>query len=165
MTKVLCPGSYNPITKGHENIIEQAAALFDEVVIAVLINPKKKDGMFSIDERVAMIKEIYQNYNNIKVVSGTGAATDIALLNGCKTIVRGLRSLSDYDYEVQLAQTNKRISDGQINTVCLFADVNYQFISSTMVKEVFYLGKSISDYVDPIVEKQMVLKRRDEGNE
>lgn len=160
MSKVLYPGSFDPITKGHMNIINQASDLFDEVVIAILVNPSKKLSMFSIDERLEIIKEIFKDNDKIKVVSGTGAAVDIALLNECKAIIRGLRGLSDYDYEVQLAQINKDISNNKINTICLFADKEYQFISSSMVKEVFNLGKDIDKYVDPIVKEKMLELRR-----
>ena len=128
MSKVLYPGSFDPITKGHINIINQASDLFDEVVIAILVNPSKKLSMFSIDE--------------------------------CKAIIRGLRGLSDYDYEIQLAQINKDISNNKINTICLFADKEYQFISSSMVKEVFNLGKNIDKYVDPIVKEKMLELRK-----
>ena len=160
MNKVLYPGSFDPITKGHMNIINQASNLFDEVVIAILINPSKKTSMFSLEERLEILKELYKSNNKIKVVSGTGAAVDIAILNECKAIVRGLRGLSDYDYEVQLAQINKDISNDQVNTICLFADKEYQFISSSMVKEVFNLNKDIDKYVDPIVKEKMLIKRR-----
>lgn len=160
MNKVLYPGSFDPITKGHMNIINQASNLFDEVVIAILINPSKKTSMFSLEERLEILKELYKSNNKIKVVSGTGAAVDIAILNECKAIVRGLRGLSDYDYEVQLAQINKDISNDQVNTICLFADKEYQFISSSMVKEVFNLNKDIDKYVDPIVKEKMLVKRR-----
>ena len=160
MNKVLYPGSFDPITKGHMNIIEQASNLFDEVVIAILVNPSKKTSMFSLEERLEIIKKLYKDNNKIEVVSGTGAAVDIAILNECKAIIRGLRGLSDYDYEVQLAQINKDISNDQINTVCLFADKEYQFISSSMVKEVFNLNKDIDKYVDPIVKEKMLVKRR-----
>lgn len=161
MTKVLYPGSFDPMTKGHMNIVEQASDLFDEVVIAVMQNPSKKQGMFTIEERMEMIKELYHRMNNIKVITASGAAVDVAVLNECKAIIRGLRSLSDYDYEVQLQQINKDISNNKVNTVCLFADKDYQFISSSMVKEVFKLDKDISNYVDPVVQKQMI-KKRDE---
>ncbi len=159
MTKVLYPGSFDPMTKGHMNIIEQASILFDEVVIAVMQNPIKKTGLFSIDERLEIIKELYKKMNNIKVVTGSGAAVDVALLNDCKAIVRGLRSLSDYDYEVGLQQINKEISNNKINTVCLFADIEYQFVSSSMVKELFNLNKDISKYVDEKVKIKMLEKR------
>lgn len=159
MTKVLYPGSFDPITKGHMNIIEQASNLFDEVVIAVLQNPMKKFGLFTVEERFEIIKELYKNFDNIKVVTGSGASVDIALLYECKAIIRGLRSLSDYDYEVGLEQINKDISDNLVNTVCLFADREYQFISSSVVKEVLNLGKDISKYVDPLVKEKMLVKR------
>ena len=122
MTKVLYPGSFDPMTKGHMNIVEQASDLFDEVIIAVMQNPLKKSGLFTLEERMEIIKELYQRMNNVRVISGSGAAVDIALLNECKAIIRGLRSLSDYDYEVQLQQMNKEISNNKVNTICLFAD-------------------------------------------
>ena len=158
MTKVLYPGSFDPITKGHMNIIEQACDLFDEVIIAVMHNPGKKTGFFTLEERVEIIKEIYQNNNKVKIITGSGAAVDVALLNECKAIVRGLRSLSDFDQEIQLQQTNKEISDNQINTICLFADKEYQFVSSSMVKEVYSLDKDISRYVDPLVKERMLTR-------
>ena len=160
MTKVLYPGSFDPITKGHMNIIEQASDLFDEVIIAVMQNPFKKTSLFTLEERVEIIKELYKNMGNVRVVSSSGATVDVALLYECKAMVRGLRSFSDYDYEVQLQQMNKDISNNKINTICLFTDREYQFLSSSMVKEVFNLDKDISAYVDPIVEKRMILKRK-----
>ncbi|MDE5888715.1 MAG: pantetheine-phosphate adenylyltransferase [Bacilli bacterium] len=159
MTKVLYTGSFDPITKGHMNIIEQASNLFDEVIVAVLQNSKKPNGFFTLDERVELVKRIYQTCENIKVITGSGAAVDIATLHECKAIIRGLRGLTDFDYEIGMAGINKDISDGQVNTVCLFADNNYQNISSSMVREVFSLNKPISKYVDPIVEEAMEQKR------
>lgn len=160
MTKVLYPGSFDPMTKGHMNIVEQASDLFDEVIIAVMQNPLKKSGLFTLEERMEIIKELYQRMNNVKVISASGAAVDVALLNECKAIIRGLRSLSDYDYEVQLQQMNKEISDNKVKTICLFADKEYQFVSSSMVKEVLNLDKDISRYVDPIVRERMLVKKR-----
>lgn len=160
MTKVLYPGSFDPMTKGHMNIVEQASDLFDEVIIAVMQNPLKKSGLFTLEERMEIIKELYQRMNNVRVISGSGAAVDVALLNECKAIIRGLRSLSDYDYEVQLQQMNKEISNNKVNTICLFADKEYQFVSSSMVKEVLNLDKDISRYVDPIVQERMLAKKR-----
>lgn len=161
MTRVLYPGSFDPITKGHMNIIDQASDLFDEVVIAILKNPYKNNSLFTVEERMDMISNLYSRMNNIKVISSSRAAVDVALLHECKAIIRGLRSLSDYDYEVQLQQINKDMSNDRINTICLFADKEYQFISSSMVKEVMRLGKDISKYVDPSIEKSMILKRKD----
>ena len=160
MTRVLYPGSFDPITKGHMNVIKQASDLFDEVIVAVLQNSSKKTGLFTIEERLEIIKELYKEVNNIKVVSGSGAAVDIAMLYKCRAIVRGLRGLSDYDYEVSLNYINKDISNGEVNTICLFADKDYQFISSSVVKEVFNLDKDISKYVDPLVKEKMLIKKR-----
>lgn len=160
MTRVLYPGSFDPITKGHMNVIKQASGLFDEVIVAVLQNSSKKTGLFTIEERLEIIKELYKEVNNIKVVSGSGAAVDIAMLYKCRAIVRGLRGLSDYDYEVSLNYINKDISNGEVNTICLFADKDYQFISSSVVKEVFNLDKEISNYVDPLVKEKMLIKKR-----
>jgi pantetheine-phosphate adenylyltransferase len=160
MTKVLYPGSFDPMTKGHMNIVEQASDLFDEVIIVVMQNPLKKSGLFTLEERMEIIKELYQRMNNVRVISASGAAVDVALLNECKAIIRGLRSLSDYDYEVQLQQMNKEISNNKVNTICLFADKEYQFVSSSMVKEVLNLDKDISKYVDPIVRERMLVKKR-----
>ena len=160
MTKVLYPGSFDPMTKGHMNIIEQASELFDEVIIAILQNPSKKTGLFTLEERMEIIEKLYQKRNNIRVISGSGAAVDVALLHECKAIIRGLRSLRDYDYEVQLQQINKEVSNNQINTICLFADKEYQFVSSSVVKEINNLDKDISRYVDPIVQERMMVKKR-----
>jgi len=160
MTKVLYPGSFDPITKGHMNIVNQASKLFEEVVVAIMVNPSKKTSMFSMEERYEMIETIYKNIKNVEVIIGYGSAVDVAMENGCNAIVRGLRSLSDFDYEVQLQQINNEISDGKVNTVCLFADKEYQFVSSSMVKEVFNLDKDISKYVDPYVYKRMKDKKR-----
>ena len=98
--RVLYPGSFDPITLGHMNIIEQAALLFDEVVVAVASNSSKKKSFFTPEERVKIIKEIYKKVDNIKVIQGEGATVDLAMLYNCKAIVRGVRGLSDYDYEV-----------------------------------------------------------------
>lgn len=155
MTKVLYTGSFDPITKGHENVIKQASELFDEVIVAILKNPKKPNGFFTVEERLEILKKIYATCENIQVIIGSGAAVDVATLHKCKAIVRGLRGLTDFDYEIGMAGINKEISNGEINTICLFADNNYQNISSSMVKEVFTLGKPISRYVSPVVEEAM----------
>ena len=161
MVRGLYPGSFDPITKGHMNIIKQACDLFDEVIVAVMQNPNKNSGFFTLEEGYELIQELFKNINNIKVIIGEGAAVDVALLTECKVIIRGLRCLSDYDDEIQLHQTNKEISDGKINTVCFFADTEYQFVSSTKVRNVFALNKDISKYVEPEVQKKMIKKRGD----
>lgn len=164
MTKVLYPGSFDPITKGHMNIIEQACNLFDEVIIVVLQNPLKKNGLFTIEERAKIIKKLYKTNNNISIIVETKTAVDIAQKHKCQAIIRGLRNFSDFNFEIQLQQINKEISNNKINTICLFADKEYQFVSSSIVKEILNLNKDISKYVDPLVKKEC-LKKRGEINE
>lgn len=159
MKRVLYPGSFDPITKGHMNIIDQALTMFDEIIIVVMKNINKKDYFFNYEERVNIIKELYKDNNKIKVITGDGATVDIAINNDCCGIIRGLRSLTDYNYEVEMQQFNKEISNNKINTICFFADKEYQFISSSLVKEVFYLNKDISKYVDNLVINKMNEKR------
>lgn len=159
MKKVLYPGSFDPITKGHMNIIDQASSMFDEIIIVVMKNINKKEYFFDYEERVNIIRELYKDNPNITVITGTGATVDIAIDNNCCAIIRGLRSLTDYNYEVEMQQFNKEISNNKINTICFFADKEYQFISSSLVKEVFYLNKDISRYVDKLVINKMNEKR------
>ena len=159
MKKVLYPGSFDPITKGHMNIIDQASSMFDEIIIVVMKNINKKEYFFDYEERVNIIKELYKDNPNITVITGTGATVDIAIENNCCAIIRGLRSLTDYNYEVEMQQFNKEISNNKINTICFFTDKEYQFISSSLVKEVFYLNKDISRYVDKLVIDKMNEKR------
>lgn len=151
MTKVLYPASFDPITYGHMNVIEQASKIFDEVVIAVMQNPSKDVGFFTLEERKQLIEKIYEGAQNIKVLLGTGAAVDVAIKNDCKALIRGLRSISDFEKEIGEAIINKSISNGQMNTLCFFADSNYQFLSSSVVRELYYLDKDITNYVHPIV--------------
>lgn len=154
MIKVLYPGSFDPITYGHINIIEQACNLFDEIFVAVMYNSSKST-MFSIEERVNLIQELYKNNSKVKVISYAGATIDLALQCNCNAIVRGLRTLSDFEYEIQMSQINKQLSENKINTISLFAESNLENVSSSMVKEILSLDKDISNYVPPLVEKAM----------
>ena len=154
MIRVLYPGSFDPITYGHINIIEQTCDLFDEIIVAVMHNPRKS-GMFTPDERVKLIADLYKNNPKIKVVSSDGATIDLALENNCKAIIRGLRTLTDFEYEIQMAQINKQISQNMINTISLFAEHDYENISASMVKEILYLNKDVSRYVPASVEQAM----------
>lgn len=158
MKKVLYPGSFDPITKGHMNVINQATNLFDEVVIAIMQNPAKKNQFFTPEERQALINEIYQNNTQVKVIVGKGAAVNLAIEENCVALLRGLRGVTDFDYEIQLSMINRQISNNKINTVCLFSESNYQYISSSVVREVFSLNEDITSYVHPTVAKAMTKK-------
>lgn len=160
MTKVIVPGSFDPITLGHQNIIEQACYLFDEVIIAILNNHNKHSSFFKVEERIEIVKQLYEKINKIRVVTFDGALVDLAILNECKIIIRGLRGLSDLDYEIQLAQVNNDLSNNKVRTMCLFPDIQYQYLSSSMVKGVNALDKSVEKYVDPIVYQKILTKRR-----
>lgn len=157
MKTTLYPGSFDPITYGHMDIVEQTLKVYDNVIIGVLINTKKNGGMFSIEERTAIIKEIYKDNPKVKVISmqDNVAAVDIALNNNCDTMVRGLRDLSDFAQEIKLAEINLMISDKKVNTVAFFANPTKTTISSTTVKELLKLGKDISGFVHPIVEEAL----------
>lgn len=155
MKKVLYPGSFDPITYGHMEIIDKACKIFDEVYVAVMHNPLKKCSMFTSDERVLMIKEIYHDNPKVKVIASGEASVDVAIQNGCSCIIRGLRNLRDFDFEMQLANINEDISNGEVQTLCLFASNQNSNISSSAVKEIFYLGKDISKYVAPNVKQNM----------
>lgn len=159
MTKVLYPGSFDPITKGHMDIIDKASKMFDEVIVAVLHNPNKQNSFFTVDERTNLIKELYKDYDNIKVISSTNACVDVALEYNSQVIIKGLRNTIDFEYEREMAEINKDISNNKIKTICLFADKEYQFISSSIVKEVFHLDKDISKYVHPLVKERMESKK------
>lgn len=154
MKNVLHPGSFDPPTYGHMNVVEQALELFDEVVIAVMINSSKK-GFFSIDERIEMLKEIYKNYHQVKIVSGKGAAVDLALLHDCKAMIRGMRGVTDFEYELQLATINRKLSK-EVTTISLFPDSEVQHISSSVVRELYSLDKDLDDYVHSYVKEKLI---------
>lgn len=157
MKKVFYAGSFDPITKGHLNVIHQASNLFDEVVVAVMQNSSKKP-FFTLEERVELVKKTVEDLDNVQVVTGTGAAYKLAKLYECQAMIRGLRGVTDFDSEIQLATTNRKLSNRELSTICLFPDQEYQYISSSIVRELFALDEPIDDYVEPVVEEAMVKK-------
>ena len=160
MKKAFYAGSFDPITKGHLNVINQASNLFDEVVVAVMQNSAKKNPFFTLEERVELVKQVVDNIDNVKVVTGTGATYKLAKHYECQAMIRGLRGVTDFDSEIQLATTNRKLSNREISTICLFPDQEYQYISSSIVRELFSLDEPIDDYVEPVVEAAMVKKYR-----
>ena len=153
MKKALYPGSFDPITYGHMDVVDQALKIFDKLIIAVMVNSSKHQGMFTLAERKALIQDIYKDNPNVEVIAidYKVAAVDVALQNGCHTMVRGLRDLTDFAAEKQLAEINLIIGEEKVNTVALFANPKNTTISSTSVKELFSLGKSIDSFVHPKV--------------
>ena len=137
MSGAVCPGSFDPVTLGHIDVFERAAAQFDEVVVAILINPAKK-GMFDIDERIAMIEESTIHLPNLRVESGQGLVVDFVRSRGMTAIVKGLRTGTDFEYELQMAQMNKHVAG--VDTFFVATTARYSFVSSSLAKEVAMMG-------------------------
>jgi len=156
MIKAAYPGTFDPITNGHLDIIQRSASLFDEVIIGVLHNYKKTP-LFSVEERVNILKEVTKDIPNVKIQAFEGLLVDFVRECGAKVIVRGLRAITDFDYELQMAQTN-RILEPTIDTMFLTTSLEYAYLSSTTVKEVAFFGEDITKFVPPYVAQQMKLK-------
>ena len=151
MATAVYPGSFDPVTKGHLDIIERAASLVDELVVAVLKN-NAKTPLFSEEERVKMIKDVTAHIPNVRVESFSGLSVDFAKQCGAKFIVRGLRAVSDFEYELQMAQTNRSLSS-EVDTLFFATELNYAYISSTITKEIGSYGGYISGFVqEPLVD-------------
>lgn len=155
MVRAVCPGSYDPVTNGHLDIIERSSKLFDEVVVAVLINPSKK-GMFSIDERVEMLTEITEALPNVRVDSWHGLLVDYCRQHGIAAITKGLRSVSDFDYELQMAQMNRELSG--VETLLMSNNPQYGFVSSSLVKEIANYGGDVKGLVPGVVFERLTAK-------
>jgi pantetheine-phosphate adenylyltransferase len=142
MSGAVCPGSFDPVTLGHVDVFERAAAQFDEIVVAVLVNPNKS-GMFTADERIELIRESTAHLPNVRVESGTGLVVDFATSRGLSAIVKGLRSGTDFEYELQMAQMNKHVAG--VDTFFVATNPRYSFVSSSLAKEVALLGGDVSE--------------------
>lgn len=149
MVKAVYPGTFDPVTYGHLDIIKRAAILFDELTIGVLHNYKKTP-LFSVEERVNILKEVTKDIPNVKIQAFEGLSVDFVRGCGAQIIVRGLRAITDFEYELQMAQTN-RILEPKIDTMFLTTSLEYAYLSSTTVKEVAYFGEDISKFVPPYV--------------
>lgn len=149
MKTAIYPGSFDPITKGHLDVLDKASKMFDKVIIAVLQNDAKH-GFLPTEDRVKLIKESVAEYNNVEVDSFDGLTIDYARQKGCEVLIRGLRAVSDFEYEMQLSQTNNALAP-EITTVFLITKPKYNFISSSTVKEIAKWGGDISKFVPPCV--------------
>jgi pantetheine-phosphate adenylyltransferase len=157
--KAIYPGSFDPITFGHLDIIKRASKIFSEVFVVVMENKRKKY-TFSLEERIEMIKECTKDIANIKVDYFNGLLIDYLQKNKIDVIIRGLRAVTDFEYELQMAMANKEMCP-HTDTVFLMTDKKYSFISSSLVKEVAYFGGDISRWVPKNVEKKLIQKLRE----
>ena len=144
MKRVVCPGSFDPITFGHLDIIERASKMFDEVVIAVLVNVTKSS-LFSVDERMEMIREVTKKYGNVKVDSWSGLLVDYCQENKIPIIVKGLRAVTDFDYELQMSQSNLQLKG--VETLFMSTAPAHSFLSSSLVKEIASYDGDVSNYI------------------
>ncbi len=158
MRKAVCPGSFDPVTNGHLDVFVRAASLFDEVVVAVLIN-KTKSSMFTVDERIDMLREVVAPYPNVRVDSFHGLLVDYCQANGIPAIVKGLRAVSDFDYELQMAQMNHRLAG--VETLFVSTNPLYSYLSSSLLKEIATYGGDVSGLVPDVVLGRL-LERIDE---
>ena len=157
MRRAIYPGSFDPVTNGHLDIIERGCKLFDEIIIAILVNPEKQP-FFTVEERSVMLNEVLQQLDHlnctVRVDSFSGLLVQYAVAQEADVIVRGIRAISDYEYELQMALMNRRL-EPNIETVFMMPAESYSYVSSRLVKEVFQLGGTVEGLVPPLVEKRM----------
>jgi pantetheine-phosphate adenylyltransferase len=157
MRRAIYPGSFDPVTNGHLDIIERSCKLFDEIIIGILVNPEKQP-FFSIEERHDMLTRVLEDIDqgscDIRVDSFQGLLVNYAVAQEAHAIVRGIRAISDYEYELQMALMNRRL-EPSIETVFMMSAETYTYVSSRLVKEVFLLGGALDGLVPPLIEKRM----------
>ncbi|GMG97178.1 pantetheine-phosphate adenylyltransferase [Tepidimicrobium xylanilyticum] len=153
---VIYPGSFDPVTYGHLDIIDRCSRKFSKVIVAVLNNKSKKN-FFSIEERIELLKKTLEKYDNVEVDSFSGLLVDYARQKNCTTVVRGLRAVSDFEYEMQMALVNKKLEE-TLETLFMVSSGKYAYLSSSIVKEVAMFGGNISCFVPGVVEKALLEK-------
>lgn len=167
MKRAIYPGSFDPVTLGHLNIIKRAAAIFDELIVLVCVNSSKNSGMFSPEERVELIRKVTEGLPNVKVDCCSELVADYARRHRAKVLVKGLRAVSDYEAEIQLAMVNAKLYP-KLDTVFLHSSPKYAYLSSTVVKEMARYGADLSDFVprqiiaDVEQKAKEIYKRRDD---
>jgi pantetheine-phosphate adenylyltransferase len=156
LKKAICPGSFDPVTNGHLDIIRRAAATFDHVVVAILTNPRKTP-LFSLEERLEMLRLTTQDIPNVSVTHAEGLLVDFARSIGAQVIVKGLRPIQDFEYEWQMGMVNKELSD-EVETYFLMSRKEYSYLSSSIVRELALMGGKLDGLVPPVVAER--LRRR-----
>lgn len=154
MKTVICPGSFDPVTKGHMDIIERASKLFDKVIVAVL-NNAAKNPCFTIDERIELLKETTKHLGNIEIATFDGLLVDFAKLRGASAVVKGLRAVTDFEYEFQMSMINKKLCP-EIETIFLNTSQEYMYLSSSVVKQIASAGGDISMFVPAEIRDKIV---------
>jgi pantetheine-phosphate adenylyltransferase len=152
------PGTFDPMTNGHHDLVRRAASIFDRVIVAVAANPNKAP-MFTVAKRVELARAVLAELPNVEVMGFTGLTVDFARENGLSVIIRGLRAVSDFEFEFQLANMTRHLSP-TMETVFLTPQEQYTFISSTLVREIAVLGGNVSEFVHPIVAAELHKQRR-----
>jgi len=152
VTRVICPGSFDPVTYGHLDIIERSSRLFDEVIAAVLVN-EAKVGLFSVDERMEMLREVTAGYPNVRVASFRGLLVDFCRSQNVTVVVKGLRAVSDFDYELQMAQMNLGLAG--VETLFMPTNPRFSFLASSLVKEVAKWGGDVTPHVPDLVAQRL----------
>jgi len=160
--RALYPGTFDPITNGHHDLVRRAARIFDEVVVAIASNPKKRP-LFPLEERVELCREVLADIPNCSVIGYTGLTVQCAKEQGTYVMVRGLRAVSDFEFEFQMATMTRKI-DSEVETVFLTPDEQFTYISSTMVKEVATFGGDVSHFVPPTVDKELKSRTRSKAD-
>jgi pantetheine-phosphate adenylyltransferase len=149
MQRAVCPGSFDPVTNGHLDIISRASGLYDEVVVAVLVNITKRS-LFTVDERVEILREVTKGYGNVRIDRFHGLLVDFCAANGISAVVKGLRAVSDFEFEMQMAQMNYRLA--KVETLFMTTNPLYSFLSSSLVKEIAQYGGDVRGLVpDPVI--------------
>jgi pantetheine-phosphate adenylyltransferase len=156
--RALYPGTFDPITNGHQDLVRRAAALFDHVIVAIAGNPNKAP-LFSLEERVDLARRVVHDLRNVEVLGYSGLTVDFARQHKVGVIIRGLRAVSDFEFEFQLATMSRHMAR-EIETVFLTPQEQFTFISSSMVREIAILGGDVHEFVDPIVEAELKKHRR-----
>ncbi len=155
MRRAVCPGSFDPVTNGHLDIVGRASRLFDEVIVGVLIN-QSKTGLFTVEERIDMLREVTKSYDNVRVESFQGLLVDFCRAQRASVLIKGLRAVSDFDYELQMAQMN--IGLAGVETLFMPTNPLYSFLSSSLVKDVAKWGGDISAHVPDVVREALTTR-------